>query len=287
MSGTRAGLNSGTEIFSSPRGRYETLDPAARRFDAHPDFLRRTQLWSPGLFLPRPGTGGGVHGDAGLPVRDHGGQAHALGLLPRVQPPFQRDPAAARRAAVATGRPSETRPGRGPAASCFPLSRLPGIPDPLRGVFLLCARSVFRGGVDLPRPPVHLRAEYLTVLSRVLSPLARAGARGWGRIARYPRSPQCPFPPKNNIRKPRTRTSSARSSRPISWRASTPGASGTANPAPPPRSTTRPPIPRKSARVFRRSPKAICTKATRRRSPSTLASRATKAGPATRPFTPT
>src|SRR5258706_2227734 len=177
MSGTRAGLNSGTEIFSSPRGRYETLDPAARRFDAHPDFLCRAHLWSPGLFIPRPGTGGGVHGDAGLPVRDHGGEAHALGLLPRVQPPFQRDPAAARRAAMATGRPRETRPGRGKAASRFPLSRLPGIHDPLRGVFLLCARGVFRGGGDLPRPRVHLRAKYLTAFSRVLSLHPRAGAR--------------------------------------------------------------------------------------------------------------
>src|SRR5882724_4579066 len=281
MSGTRPGLNSGTEIFSSPRGRYETLDPAACRFGAHPDFLCRAHLWSPGLLLPRPGTGGGVHGDAGLPVRDHGGQTHALAVLPRVQPAFQRDPAAARRAAVATGRPRETRPGRGPAASRFPLSRLPGILDPLRGVFLLCARGVFRGGGDLPRPRVHLRAEYLSVFSRVLSPLARAGARGWGRIARYPRSPQCPFPPKNNIRKPRTRTSSARSSRPISWRASTPGASGTASPAPRSRSTTRRPMRRRSARAFRRSPTAICTTATPSRFASTSASRATTAAHAT------
>src|SRR5258706_4130058 len=75
---------------------------AARRLGAHPDFLRRAHLRSLGLFLGGPGTGGGVHGHAGLSVRDHGGKAHALAVLPRVQPPFQRDPAAARRAAVAT-----------------------------------------------------------------------------------------------------------------------------------------------------------------------------------------
>src|SRR5258706_4004339 len=180
MFGTRPGLNSGTEIFSSPRGRYETLDPAARRFGAHPDFLCRAHLWSPGLLLPRPGTGGGVHGDAGIPIRDHGGQTHALAVLPRVQPSFQRDPAAARRAAVATGWPRETQPGRDPAASRFPLSRLPGIHDPLRDVFLLCARGVFRGGGDLPRPRVHLHPGYLTVfLPRALAP-REGGCEGLG-----------------------------------------------------------------------------------------------------------
>src|SRR5256886_14940641 len=91
------------------RGLHETVYPAARRFAAHPDFLRRAHLRSAGLFLGRPGTGGGVHGHAGLSVRDHGRKAHALAVLPRVQPPLQRDSAAARRAAVATGAPRAKR----------------------------------------------------------------------------------------------------------------------------------------------------------------------------------
>src|SRR6266853_1722024 len=115
-----------------------------------------------------------------FPFEIIGGQTHALAVLPRVQPSFQRDPAAARRAAVATGWPRETQPGRHPAASRFPLSLLPGIHDPLRDVFLLCARGVFRGGGDLPRPRVHLHAEYLTVfLPRALAP-REGGCEGLG-----------------------------------------------------------------------------------------------------------
>src|SRR6266702_5241618 len=96
-------LNSGSETFPTPRGLHETVRLAARRLDAHPDFLRRAHLRNPWPFLGRPGTGGGVHGHAGLSVRHHGGKTHALAVLPRVRPPFQRDPAAARRAALATG----------------------------------------------------------------------------------------------------------------------------------------------------------------------------------------
>src|SRR5882762_8434006 len=104
------------ETFLTLRGSNETVCPAARRFAAYPDFLRRPHLRSPGFFLGRPGTGGGVHGHAGLSVRDHGRKTHALAVLPRVQPPFQRDPAAARRAAVATRPPVEKPAGRGEAA---------------------------------------------------------------------------------------------------------------------------------------------------------------------------
>src|SRR6266704_6604309 len=133
MSGTRPGtLNSGSETFPTPRGLNETVYPAARRFGAHPDFLRRAHLRNPGLLLGRPGTGGGVHGHAGLSVRHHGGKTHALAVLPRVQPPFQRDPAAARRAAVATGPAVEKRPGRGEAAHRLAFSGLPRVCGPVR-----------------------------------------------------------------------------------------------------------------------------------------------------------
>src|SRR4029077_16702417 len=88
-------------------------------------------------------------------------------------------PAALRVAVVAAAPDVEERPCRGEAAYRLPVSGLPGIHDPLRGVFLHRARGVLRGRGDVPRPRVHLGENRLI-------PRIGAAPQALGRIARFP-----------------------------------------------------------------------------------------------------
>src|SRR5206468_11017884 len=59
-------------------------------------------------------------------------------------------------AAISTLSLHDALPIWGEAARRVPLSGLPGVHDPVRGVFLHRARSVFRCRGDLPGPRIHL-----------------------------------------------------------------------------------------------------------------------------------
>src|SRR5262245_66344124 len=119
MSGNPPGPPAGTETFLTLRGPHETNetdDPAAYGLGAHADLLRGAYLRDAEPLVARARGGGGVHGDAGVPLCHHGGSENALGLLPRLQPSVQRDAAHARGAAVAARRNRERRPREDAAA---------------------------------------------------------------------------------------------------------------------------------------------------------------------------
>jgi len=165
----------------------------------------------------------------------------------RVQPPLQRDPAAARRLLVATGAPVEPRPGGASRIARFfwPTSGLRSS----AGCILHCARGVIRGRGDLPPPSRSPRQD------RADRAIRRRSLR-WGRIARFARERH--VRPLQEPEEARTRTSSARSSKPISWRQYATEVERQ-SPARRSRSPGNRPIRRRFSPASRRSPTAIST----------------------------